>query len=360
VAAPVIATVGAEATSLAPTLAVTIPAATVAGDLLIGLFASRHSGTVTSPSGWTVLDAPVGDGYYSNAVSHLVVCRRAAQAGDGGTTATWTADGGVNKNNCGIILRITGHDSTTPINVQAELNSPASTSQSWPTVTTTVDDCLILYPGGYDTATVSQTPDAAVTEHCDFQQSASDNAQRLVGSSETKATAGTTTSRTSTMSASTAVRKVTIAIAPGGAGQSAAVGTATETDTALALNRAKTRAVGIAAETDSALAVAAAKTRIVGVAAETDTGLPIGRVKTRAIGTASESDSALQLGRIHARALGIAAETDSALLIAGALAAVVRGSMTPAAAYAPTAAAGDSAAPAMSHATSTAPTMAGV
>lgn len=94
-----------------------------------------------------------------------------------------------------------------------------------------------------------------------------------------------------------------------------AVGTAVETDSALAIGRIKTRAVGVAAETDSALALGVAHSRIVGIAVETDSALAIGRIKTRAVGIATETDSALSLGKTHTRAVGTATETDSAIAI---------------------------------------------
>jgi len=120
-------------------------------------------------------------------------------------------------------------------------------------------------------------------------------------------------------------------------GQSAAAGTATETDTALAVGRAKTAATTVATETDTAPALTRVKTRTVNLSTETDTAPAvtpppagftpaveadtapaIGRRHTQAIGPAVETDTAITLTRAKTRSLTVAVETDSA-------AAVVRG-----------------------------------
>ncbi len=113
-------------------------------------------------------------------------------------------------------------------------------------------------------------------------------------------------------------------------GQSAAVGTATETDTALALGRAKARAVGAATETDAAQPLGRAKALAVGVATSTETAMPIGRAKSRALGVATETSSAFTIGRAKQRALGLASETDVALPITAPGVADVKATSTPA------------------------------
>lgn len=95
-------------------------------------------------------------------------------------------------------------------------------------------------------------------------------------------------------------------------GQSAAVNTATETDSAIALGRLKTRAVGLSSETDAAVTLGRLKVRALGVATEADSAVALARVKARALGLATTTEVALALGRAKARTLGIALETDSA------------------------------------------------
>lgn len=98
-------------------------------------------------------------------------------------------------------------------------------------------------------------------------------------------------------------------------GQVVAVNTATETDTAIAVGRAKTRATGTAAETDAAQPVGRAKRLSVATAAATEAALPIVAVKTRAVGLASETDTVSAIVPSKSRAIGVATETDLAIAI---------------------------------------------
>lgn len=113
-------------------------------------------------------------------------------------------------------------------------------------------------------------------------------------------------------------------------GQSAAVGTATETDAAIAIGRSKSRAVGTATETDTAAALARAKLRAVGLATSTETALPIGRAKAGALGVASETNTAVAVAGSKRRTIGLATETDTALPIALPGVADVKATSTPA------------------------------
>lgn len=99
------------------------------------------------------------------------------------------------------------------------------------------------------------------------------------------------------------------------AGQSAALGTTTETDTAFALGRAKSRTLGLPTEVDTAIALGRSKTRSLGLTSEADVALALARGKSRALGAATSTEVALPLGRAKARALGVAVEVDTALSI---------------------------------------------
>lgn len=110
--------------------------------------------------------------------------------------------------------------------------------------------------------------------------------------------------------------------------QVVAVGTATETDTAIAVGKRKTRSVGTAAETDTAVALAQSKVRAVGTATSSETALPIGRMKVRALGVATETSTALSIARTKRRTVGLAAETDVALPITLPGVADVKGTST--------------------------------
>jgi hypothetical protein len=90
------------------------------------------------------------------------------------------------------------------------------------------------------------------------------------------------------------------------------VGTATETDTALAIGHTRARSIGTATETDTALAIGAGTGVPLTAADETDTALPIGHTKTRALGTAAETDTALALVSRRELAIVTALEEDVA------------------------------------------------
>lgn len=97
-----------------------------------------------------------------------------------------------------------------------------------------------------------------------------------------------------------------------------AVSTATETDTAIAFGRQKTRAVGLASETDAAQVLARSKARTVGLATTTEVALPIVAVKSLALGPAAETDAASAIVPSKSRVLGTATEADTAFSITAA------------------------------------------
>lgn len=98
-------------------------------------------------------------------------------------------------------------------------------------------------------------------------------------------------------------------------GQVVAIGTATETDTVIAVGRTKVRAVGTATETDTAQAFGRAKALVVGTATTTETALPIVATKTRTLGLVSETDTVSPIVPSKSRTIGTATETDTAFAI---------------------------------------------
>lgn len=98
-------------------------------------------------------------------------------------------------------------------------------------------------------------------------------------------------------------------------GLSAAVGTGTEADSALALGRTKLQSVGLATETDSALALSSGVSGPTGRADETDTATGLSTRKVRPTGTSTETDGSLALARQKLKVAGLAGETDTALAL---------------------------------------------
>ena len=121
------------------------PTGTVSGDLLLAVIGfaegDGNSFTITPPSGWTQR-LFVKEGSDTTFVGLGVWSKIAG--GSEPTTYTFTSSHGVTWS--GGILRISGHDPTTFFNTSAStnINNSTSSSQNAPSVTTTVNDCLIL------------------------------------------------------------------------------------------------------------------------------------------------------------------------------------------------------------------------
>ena len=90
------------------------------------------------------------------------------------------------------------------------------------------------------------------------------------------------------------------------------IGQATETNTAQALSRRKSKAIGQANETDLAQAMRAARTYAIAQALETEIAQAFARLKSKAIGQALETDVAQALARLKSKVIGQASETDLA------------------------------------------------
>lgn len=114
------------------------------GDLLIG--AVTFDGPeypVTAPAGWNLID------YGNNANRmHFGVWWKIADVTEPGSyTFTW--DSSHAEEVYAWIMRFTGHDPADPIH-QFAVGSGGSNSPTSPSVTTTVDNCMILRLGGFD------------------------------------------------------------------------------------------------------------------------------------------------------------------------------------------------------------------
>lgn len=102
-------------------------------------------------------------------------------------------------------------------------------------------------------------------------------------------------------------------------GSSATIGQASEADLAQAFTSRQVKAIGQATETDLAQALVVRQSRTLGQAAETDTAQPVTLRQTRAIGQAAESDTAQAVSQGGAAAaIGQAAETDTAQALTSA------------------------------------------
>lgn len=117
------------------------PAGTASGDLLIAIMTTDGGGeTLTAPGGWTVVTGNIGSNHTSRSWYKI------AGASE---PASYTFTVGSNEAMTIGILRLSGHDLASPINVFG-ISTGASTSPTAPSVTTTVNDALILRYYGAD------------------------------------------------------------------------------------------------------------------------------------------------------------------------------------------------------------------
>lgn len=192
-------------------------ASVVVDDLLL-LFVESANQTIATPSGWT--EAPSSPQFTGTAAAaggvRLGVFYKWATGADTTQSVADTGD-----HTTAIKMAFRGVDKTTPFNTNAGSTQTATTAMSFPGVTTTVADCLIVHGCAQDTdaasTATSGTPTNAnltsLTERHD-QTVASGVGGGLVVLTGIKATAGATGNTTSTGSTSVTHAYVTLALTP--------------------------------------------------------------------------------------------------------------------------------------------------
>jgi len=133
----------AKATSPVNSLAISKPAGTLEGDLLIAAVAVKGDvmSSLSAPAGWNEIYIGQSEGKVT-----FGVWSKNAAASDGDSDAfSWSN----NKEAYGWSMRFSGHDSTNPINAWST-SIGASSSPSSPAVTTAVDDTMIVRLGGFE------------------------------------------------------------------------------------------------------------------------------------------------------------------------------------------------------------------
>lgn len=110
-----------------------------------------------------------------------------------------------------------------------------------------------------------------------------------------------------------------IAIEIGKAGVTAAIGRASETDTAFAIKPQRSYTIGRATETDTARPLSAARGIPIGRATETDTAFALSHFKSVTIGRALETDTSRPIKPQRSYAINRAIETDIARALTATL-----------------------------------------
>lgn len=130
--------VASNTVGAATSLAVTNVSGIVVGELLLTQLGTVFAVSVTPPSGWT-LENSVSDGFGSTAMGAFI---RIADGGEGASATYTFASAEV----AAVAMRIGGQAAVSPINAEANnsATSGSTTAMTCPSVTTTVDGCMIV------------------------------------------------------------------------------------------------------------------------------------------------------------------------------------------------------------------------
>jgi len=182
------------------------PTATAEDDLLIATVATDGNAPVATPAGWTLIDLGQSPGNAST----FGVWYRVATASEPAThTFTW---GAPNENATGTILRYTGVDTSTPIDVSG-VATGNSVNPTAPSVTTTAANARLLRLFGADTTVSVNTVPTGTTRR--YAQSSGGTGPTTSGGSDVnRPTAGATGTGAFTISAAQPWRAVSVALRP--------------------------------------------------------------------------------------------------------------------------------------------------
>jgi hypothetical protein len=133
------------------TLTITKPVGLAVGDLLVAVVHGNESGGITIPTGWTGLSSIVGS------VSLITYYKIATSTEVAASNFTWSVTSGNYIG--GLIARITGHNSTTPVAVFANDTEVATATPTFTTTVTptTADSLLFFFLGTYQSGSSSRT-----------------------------------------------------------------------------------------------------------------------------------------------------------------------------------------------------------
>ncbi len=189
---------------------VATPSGTAAGDLLIAAVATDGNtrGSLAAPPGWTVITVD----RRGNAVTLGVWWKIAGASEPADHQFSWSG----RQRAYGWIMRFTGHDPATPINAWAKAGQGNNGSPTSPSVTSTVDNTMILRLGAFDDDDVTlDSPGLAGHTPITMDESSAGNGTASGGAGYIlQAAAGSSGTSNFLLTAKEQSRKVTIAIAP--------------------------------------------------------------------------------------------------------------------------------------------------
>jgi hypothetical protein len=218
--APTLVASGTTATSITSgSFVINKPTGVTNGDVLFAAVqCNAGAQTITGPSGWTLIrNVAGGTGTSVNLSTYYKVISNAAGEA---ASYTWTVGG---NGAYGEIHRITGADISTPIDDFDGQYNASSTSAAAPSVTSTVANTLLVYVvqagGGALTGITAQNGMSETWEHLEA------NSRNQEVATETRATAGATGTRTSTLSSAAASGTQLVVVRPVATQTVAAAGT---------------------------------------------------------------------------------------------------------------------------------------
>jgi hypothetical protein len=208
---PTVRASSSNTANAATSIAFATPAGTSAGDVLVATVAHQvgQARNLTPPAGWTAIPGTdVADG--NNARIHAWY--RVATAFEP-LSYTFTLTGGSGQDISGGIAAVQGANTATPINASnGQKNPNQSKNVTAPSVTTTVDNALLLF-GGTCSAAVTYAPPSGFTEHWDRSSGGTYKVSTEFATKGAGA-AGATGSPVATASSSCRGAGINIAVAP--------------------------------------------------------------------------------------------------------------------------------------------------
>lgn len=228
-------------------------------------------------------------------------------------------------NHCGALVLVIRHvDGAPTVDVTANnQKASASTSFSISGATTTAANALCIPISGRDTdsaaAAYSGVTNADLSSLAEIFDAGTTqgNGGGLGIFGGIKASAGAVGATTGTVSNSINANYF-LAFAPPSAGGpiTVNVGLVSETDSVLALTKAKAKSVGLIAETDSVLSLTRNKHKTLGLPTETNSAFGVVWNKVKAVALVTETDSPLGLTKNKTKTIGQLEEVDSVFGVA--------------------------------------------
>jgi hypothetical protein len=185
----------ANSTGSGTTLQITKPSGVSADDILVAWINDDSAATLTPPSGWTAI------GETGRLRTYYYVAGASEPA-----TYTWSSS--VSGAKAGSILAYSGGDTSVPVDVSSFQTNVSSTTMTCPSITTTATDTTLVFGGATYGSNPSPTFPGGSTVRVGFS---SNNVGLQVGD-EAKATAGSTGTRSVTLSVAATSYAGTISI----------------------------------------------------------------------------------------------------------------------------------------------------